>query len=96
MTKIGNSAFASCQSLTSVEIPEGVTKIGEHAFNSCKALTSIEIPNSVTEIGYNAFYGCNALKTIKIPEGAGGTKDMEGMDASKLWGLGTNVQIIYY
>lgn len=32
VTSIGDYAFYSCSSLTSINIPEGVTSIGEHAF----------------------------------------------------------------
>jgi len=34
-------AFSACYSLTSVEIPFGVTAIGNSAFESCDSLTSI-------------------------------------------------------
>ena len=55
---IGNDAFNSCTSLTSVTIGNSVTSIGNSAFSGCSGLTSIEIPNSVTSIGSSAFYGC--------------------------------------
>ena len=55
---IGNSAFSSCESLTSITIPPSVTTIGDSAFSGCKSLTSITIPPSVTAIGSDAFYGC--------------------------------------
>ena len=50
VTNIRSSAFSSCTSLTSIEIPNSVTSIGDYAFESCSPLTSIEIPNSVTSI----------------------------------------------
>ena len=40
-TKIGDYAFADCNALTDVVIPESVTKIGEGAFFSCSALESV-------------------------------------------------------
>ena len=67
-TSRGNSAFSSCGSLTSIEIPESVTSIGNYAFYNCSSLTSIEIPDSVTSIGYSAFYNCDSLTSIEIPD----------------------------
>ena len=39
VTSIGEWAFAACESLTSIVIPDGVTSIGEGAFYSCESLT---------------------------------------------------------
>lgn len=64
---IGNYAFGGCSSLTSVNIPSGVTSIGDRVFSSCSSLTSIDIPSSVTSIGVVAFYNCNKLTSINIP-----------------------------
>ena len=66
LTSIGNYAFYSCRSLTSVTIPNSVTSIGNSAFNYCSALTSITIPNSVTSIGGYAFESCSGLTSITI------------------------------
>ncbi len=69
LTSIGNSAFSSCSSLTSVTIPEGVTSIGDYAFNLCSSLASVTIPEGVTSIGRGAFRICTGLTSITIPEG---------------------------
>lgn len=63
---IGDRAFKGCTSLTSIEIPNGVTEIKPHAFEGCTGLTSIEIPNSVMRIGNDAFRGCTGLISIEI------------------------------
>ena len=41
MTSIGNYAFNACSSLTSINIPNGVTSIGDLAFSGCSSLTSV-------------------------------------------------------
>ena len=61
VTAIGDNAFYSCDSLTSITVPNNVTTIGEWAFYGCSSLTSITVPNNVTTIGEWAFYGCDNL-----------------------------------
>ena len=68
ITKIGDSAFENCTSLTDVLIPNAVNKIEWGAFKNCTSLTSINIPDSVTYIGYSAFSGCTSLTSINIPD----------------------------
>src|SRR5574344_1918481 len=69
VTDIGNYAFQSCTTLTSVSIPGGVTSIGNYAFHGCSGLTSVSIPSSVTSFGENAFAWCSALRSVIIPSG---------------------------
>ena len=67
VTSIGVNAFALCEALTSVTIPNSVTTIGNGAFWGCDHLTSVTIPNSVTSIGDDAFSGCRSLLSVTIP-----------------------------
>ena len=46
VTSIGNVAFDSCRSLTSITIPEGVNSIGDFVFSGCRSLESINVINS--------------------------------------------------
>ena len=64
ITSIGNWAFYSCRSLTSVSIPDSVSSIGKYAFYRCSSLTSVTIPDSVSSIGWGAFDGCSSLTSI--------------------------------
>ena len=69
VTEIGESAFTSSKSLTSVAIPNSVTRIGNYAFSGCSSLTSLTIPNSVTSIGSGSFSSCNGLTSIIVNSG---------------------------
>ena len=69
VTSIGDGAFAWCESLASIQIPNSVTSIGYEAFAYCPSLTSIEIPNSVTSIGDYAFNECSSLTSIVVDSG---------------------------
>ena len=68
VTTIGAEAFAWCESLTSVTIPESVTTIGEWAFAHCHNLTSVTIGDSVTTIGNDAFAACEILTSVYISD----------------------------
>lgn len=67
-TRIGDSAFCGCESLTSIKIPNSVTSIGICSFLLCYSLTRINIPNSVTTIKKGAFFSCKTLTNIDIPQ----------------------------
>ena len=62
-------AFARCEQLTEVVIPEGTTRIASGMLAGCSSLESLTIPASVTSIGKCAFYKCDALTSITIPDG---------------------------
>ncbi len=63
------SVFASCSSLTILNIGSNVQSIPNNAFLNCSALTgNFNIPNSVTNIGASAFSGCLGITgTLTIP-----------------------------
>jgi uncharacterized repeat protein (TIGR02543 family) len=56
VTAIGDGAFSSVDSLTSVTIQSGVISIGYGAFRICSSLEYVSIPDSVASIGKRAFY----------------------------------------
>ena len=61
-------AFARCDKITGVTIPDGVSNIGWKAFVGCSSLKSVEIPDSVTSLAYGTFEGCSSLTEVSIPE----------------------------
>jgi hypothetical protein len=69
VTTIGQNAFQSKTSVTSVVIPNGVTTILDAAFAGCSSMTAITLPNSLTSIGGYVFDGCSSLQGITIPDG---------------------------
>ena len=65
---ISNFGFSSCESLTSIEIPDSVKGLGIAAFSCCISLKSVVIPNSVTIIGVSLFDLCKSLTSVIIPD----------------------------
>lgn len=68
VTSIGVGAFAGCNLLTSVQIPNSVLTIDDNAFYNCTSLISVLLGNNVNEIGDFAFAYCSALTSVEIPE----------------------------
>ncbi|MBC2605245.1 leucine-rich repeat domain-containing protein [Pelagicoccus albus] len=67
VSRIGDHAFAGCDELVSVTLPDGVTEIPSGAFFDCPKLSSIELSDSLTKIGDSSFAGCVSLVSIEIP-----------------------------
>lgn len=68
VTAIGDEAFWSVKTMTSITIPSTVTSVGKAAFNECTGLTKVVLPSKVTKIGESAFWYCTNLKQILIPK----------------------------
>jgi hypothetical protein len=66
VTSIGQGAFFSYSSLTSVMIPGSISSIAGQAFYGCTSLAKVTIPGSVTSIGEQAF-SITALTGVSIP-----------------------------
>ena len=79
VTSIGGEAFAYCNSLTSVTIPDGVTSIKRYAFRDCTSLTSITFQGVAPTVGFKAFLhvpnGAVALVTIEALSSFGESGD---------------------
>ena len=63
---ISHGAFAQCNALASLKLPETLTAIGRSAFAGCAGITEVTIPTSVTFIADNVFVECGKLKEIYL------------------------------
>ncbi len=61
VTRLLTRAFADCEALTEIALPDTLLVIGNEAFLNCSALQSISIPASVQAVGEDAFTGCTSL-----------------------------------
>jgi hypothetical protein len=66
VNSIGNSAFAYCPFLSTVQLGTGIVTIGDGAFISARLLTSLVIPDSVKVIGDQTFYDLISLTNLVI------------------------------
>ncbi len=63
-----NEAFASCQSLVSVEFEGEATTLGAGIFAGCSALKNVILPSALASIPSDAFTGCSSLDNIILPD----------------------------
>lgn len=74
--QIGNRAFANCQYLAEVNLPDKVSLIGAEAFIG-DPIKTITIPSSITKVGYGAFANCSQLRDIAFTGGNSVNKTVE-------------------
>ena len=67
VSAIGEYAFAGCQDIKSVDIPQSIVTIGRNAFQGCINISAISLPDAVTQIPEQAFYGCESLQKVESP-----------------------------
>ena len=92
VAEVGQYAFAICDSLLKVDLPDTLTAIRCGAFINIIGLTSIRIPSLVNTIEKNAFYGCENLKSVFIDS----PSIVSGLTAQHTFGqLIANAKYIY-
>lgn len=64
---IGYKAFKECDSLESVELPEGLETIDGYAFSGCVSLRNVYFPASLRTIESHAFCECRSLRKVTLP-----------------------------
>ena len=69
--ELGEFALCTCDSLTSVTIPQGVFSIGLMALGRNTRLESVVLPNNLIFMGEFCFYGDESLSSIDIPASVG-------------------------
>lgn len=68
VTKINDSLFYGCTTITKVTFGSSVEGIGESSFARCSNLTQVIMNNGLKTIGLYSFYGCSGLTTITISD----------------------------
>ena len=66
---IGKRAFALCQSLVEINLPENLTSIGAEAFDGCQELKEIILPKKLEYIGEKALNTPNMTIYVYFVEG---------------------------
>ena len=61
-----SEAFAHCEKMGNVELPNGLKSIGGSAFHGCANITEMRLPLSVEYVGNNAFAHCAKLTDIYL------------------------------
>ena len=69
VTQIAAEAFANCERIISVEIPDSITSIGKFAFFNCKRLKTVTLGHGINKIERSAFQNCEALESIELHYG---------------------------
>ena len=64
---IGKEAFANCEKLAELALPDGVNTIGEAAFRGCTGMDRLKIGKGCTSIGKDAFKRCSSLTDVELP-----------------------------
>lgn len=67
-TDVGAQAFAHCERLTKVALPEGVTSMGNSAFAYCVSLKTASLGKYVEVLGDYAYYNCTNLQSVTLNE----------------------------
>ena len=67
--ELPSNAFANCENIESIVLPDGIQTINSGAFQGCISLESIVLPDSVEYIFSDAFRDCTNLENIVLPGG---------------------------
>lgn len=80
---IENNAFAGCELVETISLPNTINKIGDFAFRKT-AITEIIFPSSIVELRKGVCHDCKSLKKVTLPEGLSEISDETFCDCEKL------------
>ncbi len=69
ITGIGARAFAYCENIVNIKIPDTVTSIGNEAFHCCRKVKKIVVPAKIKSLSNGVFSCCSKLENIILPNG---------------------------
>lgn len=68
ISSLGSYCFAGT-SITSAEIPEGITVIPPNAFSHCESLTELTLPSTLVKLDATCFAWCKNLANVMLKPG---------------------------
>ena len=83
------------ETITAVDLPEGLTSIGDYAFYNCQALTSVTIPSSTKNIGTDAYSNCRTLVSVTIRYGMMWISESAFYECTSLASISLPASVIY-
>ncbi|MDE5562831.1 MAG: leucine-rich repeat domain-containing protein [Clostridiales bacterium] len=90
---IADWAFASCNRLVSITLPNSLVYIGSAAFDRCRGLTSITIPYGVTYVDPSVFQGCDNLTDVTFNGTKAQWSAIKGIGDGNPWAYGGSYTI---
>lgn len=64
VTRINDRAFARCENLTRIILPQSIIQLGKAAFMGATSLEEVTLPEGITTIPVSCFEGCNVLNSV--------------------------------
>ena len=67
VTEIADEAFANCNWINSVTLPNTIERIGKKAFSHCTGIETLNLNEGIKIIDEKAFEYCSRLKSLTLP-----------------------------